>query len=69
MGALQSVVSALNFEGQGAGDDDKQRQRLIFAYGEYSSRQPGFFHVLNKLVNEDGNAIGDFIVDNDLDWP
>ena len=69
MGALQSVVSALNFEGQAASDDNKQRQRLIFAYGEYSSRQEGFFHVLNKLVNEDGNAIGDFIVDNNLDWP
>ncbi len=68
MGALQSVVAALNFEGQG-GDDDRQRQRLIFAYGEYSSRQAGFFHVLNKLVNEDGNEIGDFIVDNNLDWP
>ena len=68
MGALQTVIASLNFEGQG-GDDDRQRQRLIFAYGEYSKRQAGFFHVLDKLVNEEGNPIGDFIDKNKLDWP
>ena len=38
MGALQSVVASLSFDGQAVGDDDKQRQRLIFAYNQYTSR-------------------------------
>ena len=70
MGAeLTRIVSEVTFTGQAAGDDDKERQRLIYAYGQYRNLNSNIFNELNALVEKDGNEIGEFVVKHNLDWP
>ena len=51
MGAeLTRIVSEVTFTGQAAGDEDKERQRLIYAYAQYKNLKPTIFNDLNALV-------------------
>ena len=69
MGNVATIINSINFNDQAAGVENRNKDRLLFAYKEYVKRDPDFFNKFKQQLEIEDSKIVKFLLAEELSPP